>query len=344
MILPTTYEMTLLLLAASMICWGSWANTFKLAGKWRFELYYFDYSLGVLLAAVVAAFTFGSMGDELSFLDNLAITSKTQLAYAVGAGVIFNLANMLLVGAISIAGMAVAFPIGIGLALIVGVVWNYLLDRSGNVYLLFGGVALVLLAIILDAMAYRGLAASQAKVGATGNKKSARAPGILKGVLLSLVSGVLMGSFYPIIVKARAGDFGLGPYTVAVMFALGVFFSTFVFNLYFMNLPIQGEAVDVAGYFRGTMLQHSLGILGGIIWCTGAVANFVAATPTLAANARVGPAVSYGLGQGATMVSVIWGLLVWREFKGASGKVNVLLALMFVCFGVGLYMIAIAPR
>jgi glucose uptake protein len=332
MILPTTYATALLLTIVSMICWGSWANTFKLTKKWRFELFYFDYAFGVLLLAVVAAFTFGSMGDELSFADNLSIAGKRQMAWALAAGVIFNLANMLLVAAISVAGLAVAFPIGIGLALVIGVIWNYILNPQGNPFLLFSGALLVVIAIVVDAMAYRAHEA-QSKAAA------AKGPTSIKGILLSLVSGVLMGSFYPLVEMSKAADIGLGPYSVAVFFGIGVFFSTFVFNLYFMNLPVQGDPVSISQYFRGSAKAHLLGVLGGIIWCAGAITNFVAAS----APVQVGPAVSYAMGQGATMISVIWGLLVWKEFRGADTRVKLLLTVMMILFVSGLALVSIAP-
>jgi glucose uptake protein len=332
MILPTTYAVALLLLVFSMLCWGSWANTFKLARNWRFELFYFDYAFGVVIAAIVTAYTFGSMGDELSFMDNLSITGKRQIATAFFAGGVFNLANMLLVAAISLSGLAVAFPVGIGLALVIGVIWNYLLKPAGNPYLLFFGALLVVLAIVVDALAYRTHAE------AVGSKATSFS---VKGLIIALISGVLMGSFYPLVQMSTAGEIGLGPYTVAVIFSLGVLISTMVFNLYFMNLPVQGEPVPLTAYFQGSFRNHALGLLGGILWCLGAVMNFVASAAP--AEVTVGPAVSYGLGQGATMVSALWGLLVWNEFRGANGRVRMLLTLMLVLFAAGLGAISIAP-
>jgi glucose uptake protein len=347
----------------SMLCWGSWANTFKLSGKWRFELFYFDYSLGVLLAAVIAAFTFGTMGDELSFRDNLSIASRTNMGYAFLAGIIFNLANMLLVAAISVAGMAVAFPVGIGLALVVGVIWNYILNPQGNVLLLAFGVTMVAIAIIVDALAYQEHEKTKRLMEATvaapvsaarGSSRPVRsqrggpaAPsrrkrkGGTKGILLSLLSGVLMGSFYPLVEVSKTGDLGLGPYSVAVIFGIGVFLSTFIFNIYFMNLPVEGEPVALYQYFTGSGRQHLLGLLGGMIWCTGAIANFVAASSPK--SVQVGPAISYAIGQGATMVSALWGLLVWHEFSGAGPRVRLLLAMMLVFFVGGLALLSLAP-
>lgn len=339
MILPSTYSIALLLTLVSMICWGSWANTQKLAGKWRFELFYFDYSFGVLLTALVAAYTFGSMGDGLSFMDNLAISSRRNIAFGLAGGVVFNLANMLLVAAISIAGLSVAFPVGIGLALVIGVVWNYSINPQGNPTLIFAGAGLVTVAIIVDALAYRAHAAARQKSAASTSRSGASR--FWKGILLSIVSGVLMGSFYPLVEMGKAGDYGLGPYAIAFVFAIGVFGSTFVFNLYFMNLPVEGEPLSFGDYFQGNVRQHLLGILGGVIWCAGAISNFVAASAPPEVN--VGPAISYAMGQGATMISALWGLLVWKEFAGAVLNVRLLLALMLILFVIGLGMVSVAP-
>ncbi len=331
MILPTTYVTTLLLSILSMLCWGSWANTYKLTRKWRFELFYFDYAFGVLIAALIAAFTFGSMGDGLTFMDNMDIAGKRQIAFALVAGVIFNLANILLMAAISLAGMAVAFPVGIGLALVIGVVVNYIMQPSGSALLLFGGASLVTLAIVVDALAYANYAKAKGVQQKTG----------MKGLVLSIAAGVLMGMFYPVLQKSMESEIGLGPYTAAVFFGIGVVLSTFVFNLYFMNLPVHGTPVPIMAYFQGSFRHHALGLLGGLIWSAGAISNFVAGSVT--GEAQVGPAVSYGLGQGATMISALWGVFVWKEFKGAPPKVRTMLLLMFVLFLAGLGMVSVAP-
>jgi glucose uptake protein len=350
MILPSTYISALLLIILSMICWGSWANTMKLTGKWRFELFYFDYSLGVLLVAILAAFTFGSMGVELSVMDNLMITGKRQIAYAFAGGVVFNLANMLLVAAIAVAGLAVAFPVGIGLAMVIGVVWNYILNPQGNPAMLFTGSGLVIAAIIVDSLAYTAHAKLKAKseepapkVVMTRGRQQTKPKGTaLKGIVLSLVAGLLMGSFYPLVEMSKASEVGLQPYSVGLIFGVAIFLSTFVFNLFFMNMPVQGEPVYFGQYFKGTASQHLLGILGGAIWCTGTVSNFVAASAPASVN--VGPAVSYALGQGATAISALWGLLVWKEFAGAEAKTRVLITVMMVLFLAGLVTISLAPK
>lgn len=334
MILPQTYGAALLLTFLSMLCWGSWANSFKLAGKWRFELFYYDYSLGLLVAAGLYALTFGNLGsDGLTLIADLRHSGPEQILFGAAAGIVFNLANILLVAAISLAGLSVAFPVGIGLALVIGVIWNYTLKPQGNPMLLFAGAAIVVGAIIVDALAYRGLEA--AKAAQSGQRVSG------KGITLSLVSGLLMGSFFPLVEMGKAGPQGLGPYAIGFVFALGVFVSTFFFNLFFMKMPVEGPPVAFSQYFTGTTRQHLLGMVGGLVWATGTIANFVAAsTPE---SVQVGPAISYAIGQGATMVSALWGLLVWKEFAGANARVRVLVVIMLILFVTGLALVSLAP-
>jgi glucose uptake protein len=345
MILPSTYSATLLLLIVSMLCWGSWANTQKLAGKWRFELFYYDYSLGVLLCAIVAAFTFGSwLPKELTFQDNFLIASRTQMIYGVAAGVVFNLANMLLVAAIAVAGMAVAFPIAIGLALVIGVIWNFALNPQGNPFLLFGGAALIIAAIMINAFAYSSYIDDKNRAALPKDPRlRPKAPprGAAKGIILSLAGGILMGMFYPLVELGKQGELGVSPYGIALLFAAGVVLSSLLYVPFFLNFPVQGQPIQQRMYLTGTRKQHLLGILGGLIWMTGAICNFVAASAP--STLQVGPAISYALGQGATLISTLWGLLVWHEFKGASGRVRILLAVMIVVFVSGLVLISIAP-
>ena len=345
MTLPQTYIATLVLTILSMLCWGSWANTFKMAGSWRFELFYFDYSIGVLLAAVIVAFTFGAMGsDGFQFMDDLMQTGRRNIFYGFLGGVVFNLANMLLVAAISVAGLAVAFPVGIGMALVIGVVWNYFIKPQGNPVLLFGGAAIIVCAIIMDSFAYKSHAAAQLELQAKAGLLKTSAPRVSpKGIILSLVSGVLMGSFFPLVELGKAWGAGMGPYAIGFVFAVGVFLSTFVFNLFFMNLPVQGEPVEILDYVhKGNWKRHLLGVTGGMIWFGGAICNFVAASAEQ--NAKVGPAVSYAMGQGATMISALWGVFLWKEFAGSDFRVKSLLYLMFALFICGLGMVALAPQ
>ncbi len=330
MILPETYQAALLLMITSMLCWGSWANTLKMCPKYRFQLFYWDYSFGMALAAVFLGLTAGSLGDVApTFIDAITHTGRTPIIFALIGGAIFNVANLLLVAAIDVAGLAVAFPVGIGLALVIGAISNYLVTPAANPLLLFGGVALVTVAIVLDAAAYRK---REAKAKAT----------TVRGIVISLVAGVLMGCFYPFVARALAGTTDYpspGPYAVSFFFAIGLLISTVPANLLLMAKPLDGKPpVAGSGYWSAPLGWHIAGALGGAIWCVGGVANFVASGAHL-----VGPAVSYTIGQGATMVSACWGVFVWREFAGAPRSAKILLLFMFIFFLLGLSAVALAP-
>jgi glucose uptake protein len=310
----------------SMLCWGSWANTRKLTQGYPFSLFYWDYVVGIVLGTLLWGFTLGSLnGGPTAFLANLHSADGGHLLYAIAGGVVFNVANLLLVAAIDVAGMAVAFPVGIGLALIVGVVLNYIVNPAGNPLLIFSGVALVAVAILLDALAYR--------------RREAQGSVSARGVVLSIVSGILMGTFFPLVAKSTLGEHALGPYAVAFIFAIGVALCSLPVNTLLMKKSLTGEpAVSFAQYGAARGSWHFWGVLGGIIWCTGAVASFVASGAHL-----VGPAVSYAIGQGATMVSAVWGVFVWREFAAAPAGSRRLIPWMFLFFLAGLGSIAIAP-
>jgi glucose uptake protein len=324
---PEAYAAALAFMLGSMICWGSWANTMKLTAGYAFQLFYWDYVIGIILGALLWGFTLGSNGSSgLAFLDDIHQADQRHILFALAGGAVFNIANLLLVAAIDIAGLAVAFPIGIGLALIVGVVLNYLVSPRGNAALLFGGVLLVTLAIVLDAMAYRRRESERQKISA-------------RGIQLSLACGVLMGVFYPLVAKAISGPQSLGPYAVALFFALGTALCAIPVNYFLMRRPLTGAPpVAIEQYFSAKGSWHFWGVLGGVIWCTGAVLNFAASHAQI-----VGPATSYAVGQGATMVSAVWGVFVWHEFKSAPAASRRLIPFVFALFIAGLSSVAIAP-
>ena len=257
---PEAYIGALVFMLTSMICWGSWANTMKLTPGYSFQLFYWDYIIGIILGSLLWGFTLGSAGGgHLSFLNNIHQADSSHIWFAIAGGAVFNLANLLLVAAIEIAGLAVAFPIGIGLALVVGVILNYLLQPKGNVLLLFGGVALVMLAIFLDATAYRRREAERRAVSS-------------RGIQLSIACGILMGIFYPLVTKAVSGPASLGPYSVAFFFALGTALCAIPVNYLFMRRPLTGSTpVNMGQYFSSKGSWHFWGVIGGMIWCTGAV-------------------------------------------------------------------------
>ena len=324
---PQTYTMALTFMLFSMLCWGSWANTVKLAPKYRFQLFYWDYVLGLLAGALLWGLTLGTAGSTgRPFLADLLAADRRDVMWALIGGAIFNVANLLLVAAIDIAGLAVAFPVGIGLALVVGAVSSYVLAPSGSPLMLFGGIALVVAAIVCDAVAYR-------------LRETERAALSRRGVLISLVSGLLMGSFYPFVSKAMSGANAPGPYATSLFFVLGVLLCAIPVNLLLMRRPLdKRKPVPMADYVAASPSWHVWGVLGGVIWCTGAVLNFVASRAQV-----VGPAVSYSIGQGATMISAAWGVFIWKEFAAAPTRSKRYLVAMFLLFLLGLTLVALAP-
>ncbi len=329
MFIVENYGSAVLFCVVTMLCWGSWANTQKLADKTcRFELFYWDYIIGMFVFSLLLAFTLGSNGDVgRSFSDDINQADNSNLLSAFVGGVIFNLANILLVAALNLAGMAVAFPIGIGIALILGVLLNYMLSPVGDLSLLILGVVLVMVAILFTAAAYR-----KATVGAKVSNK---------GIALSIVSGLLMGSFYPFVANGISPNFSmpeagmLTPYSAFVVMVVGALISNFLFNTLLMKKPFSGNAVSYSDYFKGSLKSHLAGMLGGVIWALGTSFNIIA-------SGKAGFAISYGLGQGATLIAAIWGVLIWKEFKGAPRLTNLLIAFMFLFYVLGLVVIILS--
>jgi len=331
MFIVNSYSLAVIFCFITMLCWGSWGNTQKLAGKtWRYELFYWDYVIGILLFSILSAFTLGSFGVQgRSFIPDLSQADWNNIGSAFLGGIIFNAANILLSAAIAIAGLSVAFPVGIGLALVLGVIINYFGAAKGNPTLLFCGVALVTVAIVINALAYR-------KMTKKGKKVSS------KGIIISLTAGILMSFFYRFIaasmdlndfVNPAAGK--MTPYTAMFIFACGIFISNFLFNTIVMKKPFEGSPVTYRDYFSGGFKIHTVGILGGLIWGLGNAFNLIAA-------GKAGAAISYGLGQGATLVSAFWGVFVWKEFKEAPKGTNNYLYAMFFFFLIGLGLIILS--
>lgn len=309
------------MMITSAICWGSWANTYKGVKAYRFELFYWDYAVGIFLISLVLAFTMGSSGhDAASFLNNVHAADNSNIINALIGGALFNLANLLLVAAIDMAGLAVAFPISIGIALVVGVVLSYALQPRGNPAFLGLGVFCALLAVILDGKAYGSLAASRL----TASKRS---------FVTCVVSGVLMGLWAPFMTHAMTRGNPLGPYSAAVFLTLGALLSCLIWNVYFMKHPLVGEPVSFSGFFHGPANAHLLGLFGGCIWGVGTVFNLVAASFT-------GVAISYAIGQSAPMVAALWGIIVWKEFDNSGARAKTYLLLMFVFYALAIFLVA----
>ena len=333
MFIINSYALAVVFCFITMLCWGSWGNTQKLAGKtWRYELFYWDYVIGMVLFTLLLGLTMGSTGElGRSFIADLQQANLTSVGWVLLGGVIFNASNILLSASTSLAGMSVAFPLGCGLALVLGVVNNYLEQSKGNPMLLALGVLFIVVAIVCN-----GMAAGRVSKQSEGNKNSKN------GIVLAIVAGLLMSTFYRFVVKGMdinnfeqpaAGM--LTPYSAIFIFALGVLVSNLIFNTYVMKRPFVGEPVSYSEYFKGSLSTHLVGVLGGAIWCLGTAFSYIAA-------GKAGAAVSYALGQGAPMIAAFWGVFIWKEFKGADRKTGYLLALMFALFIIGLGIIVVA--
>jgi len=332
MFVVSSYVMAVVLCVVTMLCWGSWGNTQKLAAKsWRYELFYWDYVIGMLLFSLFIAFTMGSTGDQgRPFLEDIGQAEWAMIGSVIIGGIIFNASNILLSASVSLAGLSVAFPLGVGLALVLGVIINYIGAPKGDPVILFLGVLLIVIAIICN-----GIASGK-------TQKSAETSSNKKGILLAVIAGVLMSFFYRFVASAMdlenfenptAGM--LTPYSAIVVFSIGVFLSNFIFNTIVMKKPFVGSPVTYKEYFRGKTSTHLVGMLGGAIWCLGTAFSYIAA-------GKAGAAISYALGQGAPMIAAIWGVFIWKEFKGAPKSVNWLLTVMFALFISGLALIIIS--
>jgi len=321
MFTPSSLGVALFMMITSAICWGSWANTYKGVKNYRFELFYWDYAVGIFLISLILGHTMGmTSNDAASLPHNVHSADLNNILSTMLGGAIFNLANLLLVAAIDMAGLAIAFPVAIGIALVVGVISSYALQPKGDALLLGAGVVCALIAVVLDGKAYGSLAIA----GRTVSKKS---------IVVCVISGVLMGCWAPFVTHAMTRGNTLGPYAVALFLTLGALLSCFIWNVYFMKHPLVGDPVSFSGFFDGPLSAHALGLLGGFIWGTGMVFNLVAANYT-------GVAISYAIGQSAPMVAALWGVFAWKEFDGAPGKARLYLFLMFVFYCLAILLVA----
>jgi glucose uptake protein len=340
MILPSSYAITLAVIIFGMLCWGSWASLYKAAGpggtKMRFELFYFDFAIGTVVAALILALTLGS------FMDDLLHAAKKQDVLAVLAGAVFNLGNMLLLAAVAEAGMATAFPLAIGVAIVVGATWQFFLKPGENLALFLVGSIVIVFGVLLSTAAYRAFMLSKVdELVRTGQQKTTRRKVSARGAAIAILGGLILGSYVPLISSSMEGEVGVGPYSVCVLFALGIFLSTFFFNLFFMNLPVSGPPIEIFDYFKSTLRQHFLGWASGAVWIVGLLATLTSAA--VDSTATVGAGLSYGLLQGSVLVAALWGLLYWKEFAGADGRIRSLLLIMMVLFVCGIGLVAVAP-
>lgn len=349
MILPSTTLASVFLLLLALLCWGSWANFQRLAVKRRFELFYYDFAVGIAVGVAIAALILGSANSqELSMSDNMMLAAYRKIGYALLAGAVVNLANMLLAGAVSVSGMAVAFPLSFGIGLLVTSVVNFIENpREANALLLFAGLFLVLAALIVDTFAYRShLDDLVTRIKGVPQldprtRLPVKTPLATRGIVISAVSGIVYGFFFPVVDASRSGDNGVGPYGAAALIGAGALVSTLFYGPFFINFPVHGAPIHVLDYFKGTRKQHFWGIFGGLLWATGLVAalveNAAPGAPTLSAFATV-------FLFGAPIAGVLWGSLAWSEFKGATMGVKMMLLGTLVVYAAGLAMVSLAPN
>lgn len=325
-----SYTTAVFFCVITMISWGSSSNTQKLVSPdWRVELFCWDYALGILVMSLIFALTIGSHGIEgRSFITDIQQASNESIANALLGGIIFNAANILFISAVSIAGISVAFSVGSGLSLVIGVIVNYLDFPVGNATLLFSGVFLIIIAVLLNTIAYTRMSTHAKSIS-------------IKGLLISISSGILMGLFFKYVANSMFLNFKipvegkLSPYSAVFIFATGVFISNIFFNTFIMFKPIIGTPVKFLAYFKGSFKNHFLGFIGGSIWCVGMSFSIIASD-------KAGTAISYGLASGAVVVASIWGIYFWKEFKTAPKGTDLILNAMLISFLLGLLLIVIS--
>jgi glucose uptake protein len=345
-ILPATYSAALLLMFACMFCWGSWPNTLKLSGRWRFELFYYDYALGIALCAAIAAFSLGSFNSQdLTFQDNFLIASTRKIVYAFAAGMLLNIANLFFTSSFSVSAMALTFPVSMALTVVTTSIWNYFPGAQGNPLLLFGGMVCLVASVVLSASAHSSHAESL--IPAKPVRPDPRAAEASRpastgvGVVLAVLSGIVMGLTLPLLDFLRSGENGVSSYGIGLLLAAGIFISTFLFVPFFLNFPVQGAPVEFRAYFKGSKKQHFWGVFGGIVWMAGTTCYLAGiGTATLSA---VNTSVNFGVVYAAAWVGALWGLLAWREYRGSAYRVKMLLLGMFVLYAAGVGMVALVP-
>lgn len=347
MIVPTTAEAVWILAIISLLCLGSWANTLKLAGRWRFEYFYYDFVFGIVLCAGVAALALGSArAQELTVQDNLILTGYRKMAWALGSGVVLNLGTLLMLAAMTIAGMSVAFPLTLGVALVIGAVWDFTGITQANTTSTFIGVALLLAGVIVTGLAYLQLLRVRREAAQKAltpdprikTKRARPATGTALAVILSVVGGIALSTFPKILGEATGGDSSLAPYPALLLLSIAALLSSPFFVLFFTTFPVVSTAGGPDGYFSGTAKQHLIGIAGGVIWGAGMLSALLAAAAP--PDARPDALVQYVLTHATLLVAAAWGLLAWREFRGGGYRPGMLAAGMMVLFLAGLGMVA----
>lgn len=331
MLVPATHLSALLVLVLSLVCLGSWANMFKLTGtRWRFELFYFDFAIGVIILAVIAAYTFGTHGD-LAFSDRMLVAGRVAQVWIILAGITFNLGNILLVAAISLLGMSFAFPLAVGTGL---VIWCCLQIRAANAPLLSIGIVLMLLTVLLDALACRKAVGSASKPASANNKLRRKST---KGIVCGVLGGIALGFFSSVGAGSMDPEFGVGPYAAILLFGIGIFLSSVVISFYFMKVPIEGPSLTFGDYFRGRARKHLLGFAGGIICLAGLLA--AAVIDSVPPSAGIGAAAAFIATLASVLLAIVWGIARWKELGTVPTAAKSLFAFAVISFACGIVVI-----
>ncbi len=350
MLLPTTATAVLAALIISVLGWGSWASMYKAAKKARFEFFAYDFAWGALIASIVIAFTLGSWNSaDLTFQDNFLLASKRKMAWGVLAGGVFNVANVMLLAAIAVSGMSLAFPLAFGLAWAIGSAWEYFSRPGMNPMMSFGGAVVTLVAVTLSIIAHRWYLESESHKTIKALRADPRAKnappapsGGGKAFALAAISGLLFSVFFPAMRESVSGEDGVSSYGVAILMAVGIFFSSIVIVPFFLNFPVKGQPLNVARYFKINKGHHILGVLAGFLWLGAVIAGLLAdQAPTAVQPAQ---ALNFILGHAAPVIAALWGVLIWRENSAAPMKVHMMTAAMVVLMLAGLGMIGLSPE
>lgn len=318
MLLPTAFPVAFTMLVVGMICWGSWTNAYRIAREWRLELFHLDYSLGLFLIAMLASATLGTFFSPPSFGENLRRADHSSWLWAAGGGVLVNVGNLMLMVGINRVGMAVAFPVSVGLSLVFGTLLAYRITPKGDPFLLALSVGLIFCGILTNSLAYH--------YRATDNLTTQR---LKSGLGICIVSGILFTCSGPMLARAMASPSPLAPYGACALYSFGSLIVSGPLLLYLMHYAIEGKPISLADYFTRSFRNHAAGLLGGVVWGAGMLFTFLPA-------GVVGMPIALTIGQADSLVAALWGIFVWHEFQNSPPRARILLALMFIFFLGGL--------
>eukprot|EP00971_Amphidinium_carterae_P039951 784467-Amphidinium_carterae.1 len=381
MLLPPTEGWALLAAVVSLVAWGSWTN-FLVAtkGRIRFECYYLDYSLAALVTSATCAATLGmtpgdgALGSLQTWPDDFSGIAPLKYLAALFAGVLFNASNIMLCKGIAMVGLALAFPLCIGTAMVEGVTLTYLVDPSGDPWLLFSGVFVALCAVC-TAAGMQHLKEQQQKsqpardvvvemgegsfdaVGEASEKPqqlqepavellpSSEAveagPSMARKLSICILGGVIMG-FWPCLSTFAVQDPGLTPYGELLFYTFAAFLSSLVLLPLAVVFPLEGTeggplSNALRDYLCAPMACHLCGWLGGVVWSTGTLGNALAT-----ASGKVNGAAALAIGQCANVAAIFWGIFLFDEFKGTDRKVKVLIGTVLALYAGAITLVSLA--